>query len=421
MDRVAVLGVSLAEAEVADLELFSRSLAGGDAVWRELADALAASELVLLGTCNRFEVHYARESGHPPGPEDACAAVSALGLAREHAARLRFRGGREAARHLFRVACSLDSLVVGEGEILAQARVAFAHAEELGLVGRLLARAFEHAFQIGKQVRAETELGRRPVSVVGVGVAELARRFRGRAPRVAVIGAGKMGELAARALVGAGLAPALVVNRSPAAAERLAASCGARALELASFCSGAEPVDALVSATSAPAAVLERAALEHLARRTPLGGTLVALDLAVPRDLEPAPGVPLEVIDLEQLRERAAANARERQGAVSEAEALVERKLEIFARRQAEERVAAALCDVRFETSAILERELEQLFRGPLGLLDPAARAELERWARTAFGRLSHVPIHAIKQLAFELDSPAGDEDAEARASGETA
>jgi glutamyl-tRNA reductase len=414
MERIAILGISLGGTDVRTLERFSRPVAErGDAIWLELADHLAASELVLLSTCNRLEVCYARESGDPPRAEDALAVVAALGLDAGDAALLTFRADREALRHLFRVAASLDSLVVGEDQIISQTRAAHARAEGLGLLGRLLASAFEHAFQVGKQVRAKTELARGSLSVVGIGVALVAERFAGRPARVAVIGAGEMGELAARALAGAGLGPALVVNRSQPAAARLAAALGAAPLDLERFRAGAEPVDALVSATAAPGVVLDRAALARLAPVTPLGEPLLAVDLAIPRDLEPAPEARVEIVDLDQLRSRALDNAHQRRLAALEAEALVERKLEALDREVAEPSVTAALSELHQESSAVFERELAQLFHGPLGELDERAQRTLERWARTAFGRVSHVPIQAIKQLARELRSgPSGKEEA---------
>jgi glutamyl-tRNA reductase len=242
----------------------------------------------------------------------------------------------------------------------------------------------------------------------------VAERCAGRPARVAVIGAGAAGARAARALAGAGLGPALVVNRSPQAAARLAAALGAEPMDLAHFRAGAAPVDALVSATAAPGVVLDRAALERLAARTPLGEPLLALDLAIPRDLEPAPGARVEIIDLDDLRGRARENGLQRQLAAEQAEALVERKLDVLDRRFAEQRVAAAITDLSLESNAVFERELAQLFRGPLGELDARAKEALERWARTAFGRVSHVPISAIKQLALELQSSRANAEEEA-------
>ena len=136
------------------------------------SDAIAASELVVLQTCNRVEVYFARESGALPGSCDLATLASTLGIERDDPLRagLQLRRGRAAARHLFRVAASLDSLVVGEAEILAQVREAYARSRAVGLTGALLDPLFESAFQVAKQVRVDTDLARHSVSVVALGV-----------------------------------------------------------------------------------------------------------------------------------------------------------------------------------------------------------------------------------------------------------
>src|SRR5262245_33378003 len=140
MERIAVVGLSLHETDVAGLERLARPTpAGAEAFLRDLADTLAASELVLLATCNRVEVAFAREVGHLPQPDDRELIASQLGLPASDALRerLHFASGRDAVRHLFRVASSLDSVVLGEDQILAQVREAFALSERIGLSGRL--------------------------------------------------------------------------------------------------------------------------------------------------------------------------------------------------------------------------------------------------------------------------------------------
>ncbi len=196
MDRIAIAGLSLNDVELELLELAKARVAEDEpAVARELLDALGASELVLLSTCNRLEVVYAREEGHAPSADDLgpIADILALdGSPRAAAARerLHFFRGLSAARHLFRVAASLDSLVVGEGEILAQVREAYQRADAARLCGQFLGPLFQTALQVGKQVRSDTDLAKHPVSVVSIAVRRLAERFAGRSPRIAVVGAG---------------------------------------------------------------------------------------------------------------------------------------------------------------------------------------------------------------------------------------
>lgn len=402
MERIAAIGLTLHEADVQALErISSPAVSGGQAFLRELADSLAASELVLIATCNRVEVVFARESGHLPCAEDLRTLADVIGLAAGDPLReeLHLHTGPSAVRHLFRVTASLDSLLVGEDQILTQVRAAFREAESAGLSGRLLGPVFEHAFQVGKQVRTQTELGRHPLSIVGVGLAMVAERFTARTPRIALIGAGSTGTLAARTADDAGLEVALVVNRSIEAAQRLADLYGARAMTLADFLRAPEHVDAIVSATSAPGFVLERPVLLALAER----GPLVCVDLAVPRDVEPLDDDRIECIGLEHLRARAAENRRKRRSAVTQAEALVEAKLGTLARRFSKRRLTTVLADLHQESRDVLERELTQLFTGRLGELGADERRAVERWARGAFGRMSHVPISALKRLADEI------------------
>ncbi len=432
MDRVAVVGLSLQETDVVGLERLVRPPPERAEVFaRELADELGASELVLLSTCNRVEVVFAREAGHLPGGGDREAIASALSLAPQDELRQRMHlhTGRDAVRHLFRVASSLDSVVVGEDQILAQVRSAYLSSERNGLTGRLLGQLFEHAFQVGKQVRTDTELSRIPVSVVSLGLSEIARHIGGSGKRaeggssavarVALIGAGAMAELVVRNAREHGVEVAFVANRSLERARHLAELCGARALSLEELWRLDTPLDGLVAATSAPGYVVDRARLAEFARRTPRGAPLIAVDLAVPRDVEPCDEPSVRVIDLDALREAAAHNRALRSKAAAQAEGIVERKLASFVDRAAQQALSSALAEVRSESESVFERELSQLFVGKLAHLGAEERAAIERWARVAFGRVTHVPIHAVKRMVqdrilFTEPSHAGADESEA-------
>lgn len=406
MDRVAVVGLSLQETDVLGLERLARPTPErAEAFARELADELGASELVLLTTCNRVEVVFAREAGHLPGAPDRDLIASALELAQqdELRQRLHLHTGRDAVRHLFRVASSLDSVVVGEDQILAQVRAAYQVSERNGLVGRLLGQVFEHAFQVGKQVRTDTELSRIPVSVVSLGLSEIARHVGAcsgaQLARVALIGAGAMAELVVRNAREHGVDVAVVANRSAERARALATLCGARATTLEQLWKLDERFDGLIAATSAPGYLVDRARLLAFARHTASGKPLVAVDLALPRDIEPCDDPSTVVVDLDALRGAAARNRELRSKAATQAEALVERKLESFASRASQQALSTALTEVRGEAESVFERELSQLFVGKLAHLGPDERAAIERWARSAFGRVTHVPLHAIKRM----------------------
>lgn len=452
MDRIGIVGVSLHATDVTGLAEIRRPPAEHEGAFlRDVADVLGASELVFIATCNRVEVVYAREEGPPPEEHDVpllarhlapvivpregdatgddaspgtsgdgatAAGATADEIAARIAERLIQRTGVGAVRHVFRVASSLDSLVVGEDQILAQVRSAFEHAESHGLVGPLLRPLFVHALQVGKRVRTETDLARHPISVVNLAVTTLCERAaEGPAPRVAVVGAGEMGSLLARALTAVGMSPAVIANRSVERARLLAADCGAKAASLDAFLGGLHPVDAIVTATSAPGLVLSRDDLLRLARLTPSGQPLLAIDLAVPRDLPLVDEASCRVVDLDALRAVADQNRALRAEAAAAAERLVESKVDVYTRHHREAAASPVVSEVRASAEEILGKELDGLLNVRMTHLSERDRRTLERWAHTTFGRLMHLPITALKQLASELaslrghdtDEPAGD------------
>ncbi len=402
MDRIAIAGLSIHGTNVEGLQQVVRP--ADDKALRDLADALGASELVFLATCNRVEVIYAREEGEPPGEADLDVLARSLACPG-----LRLHVGREAARHLFRVAASLDSLVIGEDQIVAQVREAYGHSADMGLVGPLLSPLFHHALAVGKRVRSETDLARHPVSVVSLAVSELARRLEAAVdagpPVVGVVGAGRMGNLLARVLGDAGFAPAFIANRTTERGRALAAECAAQAVSLEDFAAGRHPVDAVLSATGSPAAVLDARAVANLARLTPSGRPLIAIDLAVPRDIETVGGGTVIYVGIDDLRAAAEHNRLLRLDAAGSAERLVDEKVEVFSRRVGESAAAPAVSDLQEATNEILDRELAGLLTGRLAHLDDPDRAAVERWARSTFKRLMHLPISALKQLATDMSS----------------
>ena len=411
MERVAVGGLSLHETGVEGLEQAKRALAHP----REVADTLAASELVHISTCNRLEIVYARESGQRPGRDDMDALRRCLGLESDPLGeRVFLHSGRAAARHLLRVAASLDSLVVGEDQILGQVRQAFTTSKELGLTGDVLGPLFESVVQLGKQVRTETDLSRHPVSVVSLAVHLVAEHVTPAAP-VALIGAGETAAHAAHSLVQSGFQVRWIANRTAARAEALASEVGAQVIALDELRSGDLPVRVIVAATSAPEPILRAADLARLAQRADAGSPLVAVDLALPRDLEipadfghigqdPTSSASGVHVDLETLRKLAHENQERRKEAAEHAEELVERKLFILERRGRTGRASQLVGQLFEEARDAFELELARLSRGRLAHLGADERRAIERWARTTFGRLAHLPTRALQELAADED-----------------
>src|SRR5829696_9732743 len=268
--RLAAVGISHHVAPVELRERVAVPLDDAVALARSVGDA------VCLSTCNRTEIYLAGD-----GEERALEALERLAVERLDSVVYRLHD-EAAATHLFRVAAGLDSLVPGEGEILGQVRSAY----ERGAVGPLLDRLFRQALHAGKRVRTETAIGESPASVASAAAALAAQVFGDLAGRrIVVIGAGKVGELAARNLVSRGAELTFVANRTLDRASSLAERFGGEALPLDVLGPELEAADIVVSSTAARETILAREQVEHAlsARR---GRPLLLVDLAVPRDVD---------------------------------------------------------------------------------------------------------------------------------------
>jgi glutamyl-tRNA reductase len=287
-------------------------------------------EAVALSTCNRTEL-YLVASGNADGARAATAGLARIGGLRraELAGALRLLRGERAARHLFRVAAGLDSMVLGEAEIQGQVRRAYERALALGTGGPVVNRLFQDALRAGKRVRTETGISRRRASVASVAV-ELARRELGdlEGRRALVIGAGKHGALTARALVDAGVRTVFVASRAHERAEHLAHRFGGTAVDFQALAAELRRCDVVLTCTSCPLRVLTR----HELAAAAAGRRLVVVDTAVPRDVEPAarslPGVSL--FDLDDIQRELAGNMAAREQEALRAEPIVDREVASF-------------------------------------------------------------------------------------------
>ncbi|MGC8782560.1 MAG: glutamyl-tRNA reductase, partial [Anaerolineae bacterium] len=338
-----------------------------------VADACACDdnppEVVILSTCNRTEV-YVWAAGDATGAVRRFLAERSGLDAEMLATYLYARCGDDAGHHLLRVAAGLDSLVIGENEILGQVKAAYEAAHAAGTTGPVLSALFRFAVQAGKRVRSETEIGRLALSV-GTIVVEMAQDLFGSlADRTALlIGAGKMGSIAGQALVRAGLRCVLVANRTYDRAERLAAALGGRAVRFDALVENLAAADIVICSTGAPHLVLHaddvRRALQLRPQPPAPGPRLLIVDLAVPRDADPAiaaiPGVRLADID--------------------DLEAIVRANhpLAVAVRRAAEEIVAVELAGFRAWLAARCCAPLIQALRARA---DAICQAEVEKTLR---------------------------------------
>lgn len=367
---------------------------------RQLREETGLLEAMLLSTCNRVEV-YGRAGDSLRVPlEEALARLHARPL-EGLAPHLYSLEGDAAIRHAFRVAASLDSMVIGEPQILGQVKEAYERAEEAGALGSGLAALRNRSVGAAKRARTETGIGRNAVSVSSVAV-ELARKIFGdlRDRQVLLVGAGKMSELAARQLVTAGARATVLGGRRFERAEELAAALGGRAVPFENLREELARAEIVISGTGAPGLVIQRADVEAVlpVRR---GRPLFLIDIAVPRDVDPEAAQLSGVFlyDLDDLRSVADANLRERRKEAAAAEALVEQEvLDFLAWRRSLDAVPL-LVELRRRGDEIRRGELEKA-RRRLGQLTPEQDAAIEAATQAMVNKLLHPATVMLKDLA---------------------
>jgi glutamyl-tRNA reductase len=396
---VLVVGVSHRTAPVSLLEKVTVGLHDTAAVASELR-AAAVCEAVVLSTCNRVEV-YADTEGFHAGVDavsDLLARGSGVPL-EELKDHLYVHWEGQAVSHLFQVSCGLDSMVVGESQILGQLRRAYA-ASSAG-AGRTLHELFQTALRVGKRAHAETGIDDAGRSLVSVGLERAAAAVGSLEGRdVLVVGAGSMGALAGSTLRRAGVASITVANRTAANAQRLATSLEGIGIGLEDLEAALVKADVVVSSTGATGVVVGRELVERAVEDR--GGRPVAfLDLALPRDIDPAvralPGVTL--VDLETLQSVLATT--EAGADVEAVRAIVKEEVGTFLAWQRASRVGPTVAALRTRASEVAEAELARL-DARLPELDDRTRAELAATVRRVVGTLLHTPTVRVKELAEE-------------------
>ncbi len=366
-----------------------------------VAVADRARESVWLHTCNRTELYSVAER---TGAAEAMFA-DALQVPPDFTARYSYTLEEvEAARHLFRVASGLDSAIVGEHEILGQVRRAFAGAQGQGSAGPLLTRMFQDALVAGKRVRSETALGGAPVSVGGAAAAIIRKAQRGEraAPASAlIIGAGSLARSVARAVGGMRTDAFAIANRTHERARELASETGAEAVAWPVPPENLARFDVIVSCTSAPGFLLTKATVAEAARRLPPGKSLHLLDLAVPRDIDPAvrslAGVRLSNIDDARCVVDGARSQRAEQ--MAPAERIIEEQLDAFCGWLAARNVSDAIRLLKERADAIRQGELEWALPKLAGLSE-SERAVIEQFSARLVNKLLHTPTVRLRETA---------------------
>jgi glutamyl-tRNA reductase len=362
-----------------------------------LTDRTGIEEAASLSTCGRAELYL--EASDVNGAELAATAALARvgGFNREQlGGAIRTLRGTDAARHLFRVAAGLDSMILGEPEIQGQVRRSYELALSFGTTGPVINRLFQDALRAGKRVRTQTGISRLRASVASVAV-ELARRELGSLDgrRALVIGAGKHGALTARALMDAGVETVFVANRGRDRAEALARRFGGRTVSFDDLGVELRRCDVVLTCTSCPQRVLSRRALAAAVR----GRSLVVVDTAVPRDVEPSAGElrGVTLLDLDTIQDEVAHNLSAREGEARSAAPIIEEEVASFERWLATLEVVPTISALRERGRAAVERALRENEPRWQSLSDDD-RERVELIAQAVISDLLHEPTRRLRQ-----------------------
>ena len=380
---------------------------GREALLKSWSEGVAG-EGVVISTCNRVELYATTDD---TGSAEARArTLLEAHLTEEERASLEgalyVHGGESAIRHLFRVASSLDSMVVGEPQILGQVKEAFDAARAAGTMGSLLGRCFSRSFAVAKRVRTETGIAEGTVSVSSI-ASQLARKIFGELTgrKVLLLGAGEMGEAAARSLANTG-AVLRVVNRSPEKARRVAAECGGEPRGYEQLASEMVQADVVISSTSSDRYVLTTELMKDVLRGR-RHRPIFLIDIAVPRDVDPRVGEMESVFlfDVDDLQEVAQENLAQRRSAALAAERIVDIEVaEIEAWRRTLD-LTPTIVGLRERFAEVVHSEIARSVK-KMDLSDKDLKA-LERMGDAMVKKILHRPLAALKKSAGDPENAA--------------
>ncbi|WP_018752339.1 glutamyl-tRNA reductase [Paenibacillus sanguinis] len=406
--HIVVVGLNYRTAPVEVRERFSFADKDMPQALQELMRTKSVLEGVIIATCNRTEIYVVVDRLHMCGYFIRSFMERWFGVPREEFTRhLYMYEEEQAIRHLFRVACGLDSMVLGETQILGQVRNAFLLSQQEKGTGTWFNQLFKQAVTLGKRAHSETTIGESAVSISYAAV-ELGKRIFGsfQGKRVLILGAGKMSELTAKHLSGAGTEEVLVANRTFARAQELAAKFGGVPCTMQEALQRLEEVDILISSTGAEGYVITSSqvarSMQHRQDRP-----LFMIDIAVPRDIDPAIGELEQVFlyDIDDLEGIVESNMEMRRAEAVKIEAMIEEDMEAFGGWLHTLGVKPVIRALQEKGSDIHSATLDSLFN-KLPELDERQRKVIRRLTKSIINQMLHDPINRVKELAGEQQGP---------------
>ncbi|MEP7354065.1 MAG: glutamyl-tRNA reductase [Acidobacteriota bacterium] len=365
-------------------------------------------EGMILSTCNRVEVSITADDSLDAESAIAGFLADSRKVDRAWVTPYLYRhDGPDAIRHLFRVASSLDSMVVGEPQILGQLKSAYSVAKEHGSISGFLDQVMTGAFRVAKRVRSETDIGSNAVSVSYAAV-ELAREIFSslKGKRVLVIGAGKMAESAARHLQRAGVSEILVTNRTRERASSLAEACGGRVIDYEGFEQVLPTVDIVLASSGSPSYILTREQI-RAAKAKRRDQFMFFIDIAVPRNIDPAineiEGV--FIYDIDDLGKAVANNVQNRQQVAQDAEIIIGEEVERMIARLKTREVAPTIVSLQEKLEALRIEKIER-HRSKLGTLTPQQEEAVHAITRGLMNEVAHGPISELRKQAADPTGP---------------
>ncbi|MDG5469417.1 glutamyl-tRNA reductase [Deltaproteobacteria bacterium IMCC39524] len=403
--HIVIIGLSHKTAPVEIREKLAFAPTAMERPLRQMLELSTITEGLIISTCNRVELCAVTKE-----PDAAIAELRRF-LAEYHEVspeeineNLFDYQGEEAIRHLFRVSSSLDSMVLGEPQILGQIKTAYGYAAEFKTAGLILNRFLHKAFSVAKRVRTETAIASNAVSVSFAAV-ELARKIFDRLDNkgVMIIGAGEMCELAARHFVANGISKVLVTNRTFERAEKMAAEFDGKAVPFDSFVDHLAEVDIIMTSTGAPNFILGKRQMEEVLKRRK-NRPMFLIDIAVPRDIDPKVNdiSNTYLYDVDDLQGVVQANLKERQKEAGKAEAIVEQEIGQFHLWLGNLEVKPTVIALRRKLDEIRQQELEKTF-GNLKDLTGKQRKSIEAMAGAIINKILHKPTAILKNSQNDM------------------